>query len=255
MGPKLCDRRRVPNARAVGAVHALESTQRARPVVLRVHPLRCSGSARLAGRTLGVLRRAIPVRVDGTQAAVGVGASRLRPRRMAFIPVVPAFAPVPLGRRAGLAGCLAGRGGPRTPPLPLRPPTPRDSERPLSLVWLRPPRHPGPVPGMWGRCLRHTLGMTRRLLNLLTWLSLLMFLATVIMSARAVHTWDVFHVQTPGHVLFLSVGRAHAMVGGWSRAERDPAPHGFLRHQSLTPADRQKHWQAFVAPYLLWQFA
>ena len=108
---------------------------------------------------------------------------------------------------------------------------------------------------MWGRCLRHTLGMTRRLLNLLTWLSLLMFLATVIMSARAVHTWDVFHVQTPGHVLFLSVGRAHAMVGGWSRAERDPAPHGFLRHQSLTPADRQKHWQAFVAPYLLWQFA
>ena len=97
--------------------------------------------------------------------------------------------------------------------------------------------------------------MRRRLLNLLTAWSLLMFVVVAVMAARALVTWDVLHVRLPRHVVFLSVSRGDVLVGGWSRGEHDPGPGGFLRHQSLTPAERERYWQAFVAPHVAWRYA
>ena len=97
--------------------------------------------------------------------------------------------------------------------------------------------------------------MLRRVLNFLTAVSLLMFIVTAVLAARAAVTWDVFHLRLPRHVVFVSVHRGDAMVGGWSRAEYDPGPPGFLRHQSLTPLERQSYWQGFVAPHVVWRSA
>ena len=97
--------------------------------------------------------------------------------------------------------------------------------------------------------------MTRRALNLLSAVSLLLFVLAAVLAARAAVTWDVFHLRLPGHVVFLSVNRGDAMVGKWSRAEYDPGPPGFLRHQALTPLERQSYWQGFVAPHVVWKSA
>ena len=97
--------------------------------------------------------------------------------------------------------------------------------------------------------------MKRRLLNLLTAASLLVFVGTAVVAARALVTWDIFHLRLPRQVVFVSVNRGDAIVGGWSRSEHDPLPHRFLQHQSVSPAERQSHRQAFVAPHVAWRYA
>src|SRR5215212_5443959 len=61
---------------------------------------------------------------------------------------------------------------------------------------LQPPRHARPVPGMWDARRRLYYGMKRRLLNLLTALSLLLFVSACVLWARSYVAADYWYRET-----------------------------------------------------------
>jgi hypothetical protein len=107
---------------------------------------------------------------------------------------------VPRGRHGGAAAgaaCLLVAG---PPPLPAR------ATRPLRRLRLRPPRHPRPVPRVWGRTSGEGNSMIRRLFTLLSALSLVLCAATCALWVRSHSGVDQFRLVTDQYRVLLNVG-------------------------------------------------
>jgi hypothetical protein len=99
--------------------------------------------------------------------------------------------------------------------------------------------------------------MTRRLLNLLTALSLLLCVAVTALWVRVRVCWDIFHVRLPGHVVYVSTDPSGVAVGWWRRAEYDIFAEewrSFL-HAAESVSERAQQHQRFFRPYVHWRFA
>src|SRR4051794_5023437 len=145
---------------------------------------------------------------------------------------------------------------------------PPSSGRPVSALRLRPPRHAGAVPGMWHDRFRQHNGMKRRLLNLLTALSLLMCVAVCVLWARSYLVGDFVaweRVRSEGEAGLRTraewsviTGRGGLLVERVTRFE-SPAPLGLpvgvppdvvakLLAASASSPQRGARWQTVSPP-------
>lgn len=65
--------------------------------------------------------------------------------------------------------------------------------------------------------------MTRRLLNLLTALSLVLCIASATLWVRSYRVWDLIHVRTDWRWFHVSAAAGRLKAGTWLTAEHDPA--------------------------------
>jgi hypothetical protein len=86
--------------------------------------------------------------------------------------------------------------------------------------------------------------MTRRLLNLLTFLSLLLCVAVCVLWVRSYLTWDLYHVRTRGQWFHVSWAAGNLKAGTWRAAEHDPPGiPGYERQDPAAARDLLRHYR------------